>query len=425
MNYRIETTESRRLSERLRRVLPAGDTRTVTYYPPYPLALARGEGCHVWDIDGNVFVDLLNNYTSLVHGHAHPEIVEAVIEQAPLGTAFPAPSALQANLAERIVERVKSVDQVRFTNSGSEAVLMAVKVARAHTGRVEIVKAIGGYHGSWEQVPMTPGGVAGDVPEFVHEIVHMVPFNDLDALEHVMSERGERIAALLFEPVLGEGVIAGDPAFFAGARRLADRYGALLILDEVVSFRLGLGGYQSVLGVDPDLTTFGKIIGGGLPVGAVGGHEDVMRRFAPDRAPFVSHSGTFNGNPLTMAAGCVSLDLLPESEIDRINGLGSVLAAELHRVLNGQGLTGPVTACGSLIHLHLEAAEEIRTFDDVNLGSEQLARLHLACLDEGVYFAPRGVLNVSTVLDDDAFAHTVASFERAAVRVAEEVALTA
>ena len=131
----------------------------------------------------------------------------------------------------------------------------------------------------------------------------MVPFNDLDALEHVMFERGDRIAALLFEPVLGEGVIAGDAAFFAGARRLADRYGALLILDEVVSFRLGLGGYQSVLGVEPDLTTFGKIIGGGLPVGAVGGREDVMRRFAPDRVPFVSHSGTFNGNPLTMVAG--------------------------------------------------------------------------------------------------------------------------
>ena len=253
----------------------------------------------------------------------------------------------------------------------------------------------------------------------------MVPFNDLGALEHVMSERGERIAALLFEPVLGEGVIPGDPDFFAGARRLADRYGALLITDEVVTFRLASGGYQSVLGVEPDLTTFGKIIGGGLPVGAVGGREDVMRHFAPDRAPFVTHSGTFNGNPLSMAAGIASLDLLTESEIDRINRLGSVLAAELHRLLNAQGLTGPVTACGSLVHLHLEAAAEIRTFDDVNLASEQLARLHLACLDEGVYYAPRGVLNVSTVLDEDAFGLAVASFERAAARVAEEVALTA
>ncbi len=426
MDYRIDTAESRKLSERLRRVLPAGDTRSVTYYPPYPLALARGQGCHVWDVDGNSFIDLLNNYTSLIHGHAHPQIVAALRDQLPLGTAFPAPGVLQAELAERIVGRVRSVEQVRFTNSGSEAVMQAVKLARAHTGRVEIVKAVGGYHGSWEQVPMTSGaGGAGDVPDFVAHIVHMVPFNDLDALEHLMSERGERIAALLFEPVLGEGVIPGDPAFFAGARSVADRYGSLLITDEVVSFRLAPGGYQSVLGIEPDLTTFGKIIGGGLPVGAVGGREDVMRHFAPDRAPFVSHSGTFNGNPLTMAAGCASLDLLPAAEIDRINALGSKLAGELDRLLNAHGLRGPVTVCGSLIHLHLEAAEEIRTFDDVNLASEQLARLHLACLDEGVYFAPRGVMNISTVLDDAAFGEAVASFERASARVAEEVALPA
>jgi glutamate-1-semialdehyde 2,1-aminomutase len=425
VDYRISTTESRKLSERLRRVLPAGDTRSVTYYPPYPLALARGEGCQVWDVDGNRFIDLLNNYTSLVHGHAHPQIAAALIEQVPLGTAFPAPSAGQAELAERIVERVKSVQQLRFTNSGSEAVMQAVKVARAHTGRVEVVKAIGGYHGCWEQVPMTWAAGAGDVPEFVHEIVHMVPFNDLDALEQLMSERGERIAALLFEPVLGEGVIPGDPAFFALARQLADRYGSLLITDEVVSFRLAWGGYQSVLGVEPDLTTFGKIIGGGLPVGAVGGREDVMRHFAPDRSPFVAHSGTFNGNPLTVAAGCASLDLLTADEIDRINALGERLSVELHRLLNGHGLTGPVTVCGSLIHLHLEAADEIRTFDDVNLASEQLARLHLACLDEGVYYAPRGVMNISTVLGEESFSEAVASFERAISRVAEEVALTA
>jgi glutamate-1-semialdehyde 2,1-aminomutase len=386
----------------------------------------RGEGCHVWDVDGNRFIDLLNNYTSLVHGHAHPRIVAAVTEHAPLGTAFPAPRVLQAELAERIAERVKSVDQLRFTNSGSETVPRAVKVARAHTGRVEIVKAIGGYHGSWEQVPLTSGGGgARDVPDFVYGIAHMVPFNDLDALEYIMSERGERIAALLFEPVPGEGVIPGDPAFWAGARGLADSYGSLLIADEVVTFRLAWGGYQSVLGVEPDLTTFGKIIGGGLSVGAVGAQEDVMREFAPDHPPFVSHSGKFNGNPLTMAAGCASLDLLTESEIERINALGSALAAALDRLLNVHGLTGRVMVCGSLIHLHPEAAEQIHTFDDVNLAREQLARLHLACLDEGVYYSPRGVLNLSTVLDEGVFGQAVAAFERAATRVSEEVALTA
>ena len=214
MSYRIETSESRRLSDRLRRVMPAGDTRSVTYYPPYPLALARGEGCHVWDLDGNRFIDLLNNYTALVHGHAHPKIVAAITEQAPLGMVFPAPSRLQAELAERITQRVQSVELLRFTNSGSEAVMQAVRVARAHTGRVELVKAVGGYHGSWEQVPMTFAGGAGaaraealsaaGVPPFVSDLVHMVPFNDAAALEAVMSERGDRVAALIFEPVLGE-----------------------------------------------------------------------------------------------------------------------------------------------------------------------------------------------------------------------------
>jgi glutamate-1-semialdehyde 2,1-aminomutase len=438
VSYRIDTTESHRLSERLRRVLPAGDTRSVTYYPPYPLALERGDGCHVWDVDGNRFIDLLNNYTSLVHGHCHPRIVAAIAEQLPLGAVFPAPSALQAELAERIVERVSTVELLRFTNSGTEAVMQAVRVARAHTGRAEIVKAVGGYHGSWEQVPMTFGGGVrasardGDeplsgagVPEFVRGLVHMVPFNDADALEEIMSERGERIAALIFEPVLGEGVIPGDPAFFASARALADRFGAVLIADEVVSFRTAWAGYQSVLGVEPDLTTFGKIIGGGLPVGAVGGRRDVMRHFAPDQTPFVSHSGTFNGNPLTMAAGRASLDLLTEPQIDRINGLAEKLADGIRDALHSHHLPGPVTICGSLIHLHLEAAEEIRTFEDVNLESEQLARLHLACLDEGVYFAPRGVLNISTAVDEATVAEAIAAFERAAARVEQEVALPA
>jgi glutamate-1-semialdehyde 2,1-aminomutase len=401
--------------------MPAGDTRSVTYHPPYPLAIARGEGPTLWDVDGNRFIDLLNNYTSLVHGHAHPEIVAALTAQAPLGTAFPAPSELQADVAERILERIESADLVRFTNSGSEAVLQAVRVARAHTGRVEIVKADGGYHGSWEQVPMTFGPASTGTPEFVRDLVHMVPYNDVSALEAVMAERGERIAALIFEPVLGEGVIAGDPAFFAAARRLADRYGALLIIDEVVTLRLAWHGYQSVLGVRPDLTTLGKIIGGGLPVGAVAGQAEVMERFAPNRAGFVSHSGTFNGNPMTMAAGRVSLDLLTPSEVDRINDVAARIGAGLHEALEENGLTGPVTVTGSLLHLHLQAAPEIRTFADVNLESEHLARLHLASLDEGVYFAPRGTLNVSTVLDEESAAAAVAAVRRAAARVAEEV----
>jgi glutamate-1-semialdehyde 2,1-aminomutase len=439
--HRLDTTRSRELAERLRRVLPGGDTRSVTYYPPYPLALVRGEGCRVFDADGNSFVDLLNNYTALVHGHAHPKIVEALLEQAPLGTVFPAPNELQAEVAERICERFDSVDRVRFTNSGTEAVMQALRVARAVTGRDLLVKADGCYHGSWEQVPLSWGvrhartATSGDtggpdlrhagVPSFVPHVVAMIPYNDVEALEALMAERGDEVAALIFEPVLGEGVITGNPEFFAAARRLADTHGALLVIDEVVTARLAWGGYQSIVGVKPDLTTFGKIIGGGLPVGAVGGREDVMAAFDPRRSGFVSHSGTFNGNPMTMAAGRVSLDLLTEDEIGRINRLGDALADGILRAFGEAELDGDVTSYGSFLHLHLESPAQISTFADVNLESEQLARLHLACLEEGVYFAPRGMLNTSTAMDESVIEEVVAGITYAAARVREEaVALT-
>jgi glutamate-1-semialdehyde 2,1-aminomutase len=433
----IETSRSSAIAERVRRVMPGGDTRSVTFYPPFPLALVRGEGHRVWDADGNEFIDVLNNYTALVHGHAHPDIVRAIQDQAPRGTVFPAPSELQAEVAERICDRVASVERVRFTNSGSEAVLQAIRIARAVTGRDAIVKADGGYHGSWEQVPMSldqaHGHVADDedapavvlgsgIPQAVQDLVHMVRYNDVASLEAAMERHGDRVAALLFEPVLGEGVIPGDPEFFAAARRLADRHGALLVLDEVVTARLAWGGHQSVLGIRPDLTTFGKIIGGGLPVGAVGGREDLMLAFDPRRRGYVSHSGTFNGNPMTMAAGRVSLDLLTRGEIDRINGLGRRLADGLRRGFRSAGLDGGVTVYGSFLHLHFDSPPSIRSFDDVNLASPRLAQLHRACLNERVYLAPRGMLNLSTAMDDAVVDELVERMARAAARVAEAAA---
>jgi glutamate-1-semialdehyde 2,1-aminomutase len=422
------TARSAELAERLRRVLPGGDTRTVTFYMPYPVALSHGMGATVYDVDGNAYVDLLNNYTSLIHGHAAPQIVRALVEQAPRGTAFPAPHALQAELAERLTTRVSSVDQIRFTNSGTESVLLALRAARAITGRSAIVKADGGYHGSWEQVPMTfdPDAPPPGTPPEVIRLIHTVDYNDIGQLEAVMAAHGDEVAALIFEPVLGEGVIAGDPAFFAAARRLADRHGALLICDEVVSFRLREGGYQSELGVTPDLTTFGKIIGGGLPVGAVGGTAEIMGQFDPRRASHLMHAGTFNGNPMTMAAGCVSLDLLPAEEIDRINGLGERLANGLRETLGADGTATEITQCGSLIHLHLEPkSTPVRNFRDGDVHSDSLARLHRALLEEGIFAAPRGTLNISTALDEAAIDRVVDAFGRGAVRADELVSKSA
>jgi glutamate-1-semialdehyde 2,1-aminomutase len=434
VTFEIETSRSRAIADRVRRVMPGGDTRSVTFYPPYPLALVRGDGHRVWDADGNEFIDVLNNYTALVHGHAHPEIVRAVQEQAPLGTVFPAPGELQAEVAERICDRVDSVERVRFTNSGSEAVLQAIRIARAVTGRDHVVKAEGGYHGSWEQLPMSlhqpHGHVAEEdrsapvvrgtgIPSAVQDLVHMVRYNDVASLEAAMAEHGDGVAALIFEPVLGEGVIPGDPDFFAAARRLADEHGALLVLDEVVTARLAWGGHQSVLGVRPDLTTFGKIIGGGLPVGAVGGREELMAAFDPRRRGYVSHSGTFNGNPMTMVAGRVSLDRLTRDEVARINGLGERLAKGLRQGFRSAGLEGGVTVYGSFLHLHFESPASIRSFDDVNLASTQLAKMHLACLNERVYMAPRGMLNLSTAIDDGVVDELVDRMTRAAARVVE------
>lgn len=406
----MDVRASSEIDARLRQVLGGGDTRTATSYRPFPLALARGAGYRVWDVDGNEFVDLLNNYTSLVHGHAHPDVVRAVSKQLQLGTVFPAPSTLQAELAERICGRFPSVERVRFTNSGTEAVMMAVRTARAFTGRDLIVKAHGGYHGSWEQVALESNiedAAAGaqkraparrwanaGIPAAVRALVRMVTYNDARELEDVMQEVGDQAAAVLLEPAIGEAGIAATPEFLATARSATTRHGALLILDEVVTARLDVGGMQTVLGCSPDLTTLGKIIGGGLPVGAFGGRADVMGLFDPSRDDALPHHGTFNGNPLTMAAGCASLDLLTREEIRRINGLGEELGEALRGLCAEASLPLDVRTVGSLVHL-----------GDAPL--PLLLGLHRAALEQGLYFAPRGLLNISTAMDGAALEQIV------------------
>ena len=418
MEYADRTSESSRLHERLQRVMPGGDTRSVAWFAPYPAVIERGSGYELHDADGTTYIDLLNNYTALVHGHAHPLIVKAITEQVGDGTVYPAPHRGQLALAEELVRRVDSVERVRFTNSGSEAVLQAVRAARAYTGRPLLVKALGGYHGSWDQVPLTPAEAEeARTPAAVMSLLRFVPYNDAEALEQLMEREGAQVAAILLEPVLGEGVIAADPAYLQRARELADRHGALLILDEVVTFRLAPGGRQQQVGVTPHLTTFGKIIGGGLAVGAVGGSEEVMSVFDPRRARHLHHSGTFNGNPLTTAAGLVSLELLTAEEIDRIGLLAERLAAGLRAALAAAGLPAVVTRCGSLVHLNLGIEREPRSFADIDLANPNLEPLHLACMAEGLFIAPRGLINTSTVLDEAVVDEAVERFGRAVARV--------
>ena len=353
---------SARLFERMARVMPAGSTRTTTYYSPFPIGIDRGEGYRLWDVDGNEYIDMLGNYSAHVHGHAHPLIVEAAELALRQGFAHPAPLVLQAELAERICARIPSVEKVRFTNSGNEAVMVAIRAARAITGRDGIVKAIGGYHGSWEQVALGASedehlhaagetATAPGIPSRVAEMLHSVRYNDVPHLESTMAEHGREVAAILLEPVLGHIIEPATVDFLRRARELADEFGALLVLDEVITLRLHESGVQTLRGVAPDLTTMGKIIGGGFPVGGIGGGDDTMSIFDPRSAGHIEHHGTFNGNAPTMAAGAACLDLLPQAEIDRIDALGERLASRLNELLVASTLDLSLTSCGSLMNL--------------------------------------------------------------------------
>ncbi|MDF2757456.1 MAG: aspartate aminotransferase family protein [Thermomicrobiales bacterium] len=430
-DYRASSPRSAALHEAARRVMPGGDTRTVAFHAPYPLVITEGRGCRIQDADGRTYIDLLNNYTSLIHGHAHPAVVAAVTERLPCGTAFPAPNEAQTQLAEIIVDRVASVDMVRFCNSGSEAIMNALRAARAFTGRDLIVKMEGGYHGTYDDVEVSvrpdprdpvsgsdhaPLGVLGTrgVPANTTENVLVTPLNDIEAVERLMRERGQDVAAVIVEPVMGSaGMLPADQAFLEALRVLTLEHDALLIFDEVMSFRLEPGGVQQHYRVRPDLTTFAKIIGGGFPVGGFGGRASVMEQFDPLGPAPLSQSGTFNGNLITMVAGVAALQAYTPAEVSRINALGERLRDGLREALRDAGVPATVTGYGSFVGVHL-GVTSAHNYRDVALTDKGLARLlHLALLLEGVYVAPRLMMCTSTAMDDGTIDETLARFRRA------------
>src|SRR5271155_3316421 len=387
------TAKSAAAAKRAERVMPGGDTRSVQQYRPYSLTMVRGEGPFLFDADGNPYIDLLGNYPSLVHGNASPPIVDAIRDAVGQGTAWPARSYAQVELAELLRERVESVEQVRFCNSGTEAGMLAAHVARRMTGRKLILMARHGYHGSYDDLEVGLAGHEG-------ERTMLADFGDAHAFEALLSERGKEIAAVFLEPVLGSaGIVIPPPGFLARVREATRRAGTLLVIDEVITLRLATGGAQQLFDVQPDLTMMGKIIGGGLPVGAIGGSESIMSCLDPRNRGALWHSGTFNGNPLTCAAGLVSVRELTQERIDRMERLGERLAQDLKKAAMAVELPFSVRRVGSLMNVFFlnEPPPPMIARDDAKL----MAEFHLAMLNHGLFLAPRGLIALSTVMTDE------------------------
>jgi glutamate-1-semialdehyde 2,1-aminomutase len=416
--YEQLTPASRALWERALGSLPGGNTRTTVFHDPYPVYLVRGEGCRVTDADGVERIDFINNYTSLVHGHCHPRVVEAVQRQAARLISGAAPTELEIELAERIRERLPSVEQIRFANSGTEATMLALRAARAFTGRTTIAAFAGCYHGSHDYAAsapadraLPPGGPG--IPPAVAETVVVAPFNDVEGTRAALEPHLGDLAVVIVEPVLGSGgVLPATAGFLSFLRELTREAGALLIFDEVISFRVGYRGAQGRVGVTPDLTTLGKIIGGGLPVGAFGGRADVMALFDPRSDGRIGHGGTFNANPLSMAAGLATLAELTPERCDELESLAVRLREKLTDLFAGVDLPAAMTQIGSLFNLHFTQGP-IRSHADVLAGDAGLLReLHLALLGHGILFTPRGMGCLSTPMTSaevDAFVEATRS----------------
>lgn len=364
------TSVSSRLYQQARRVMPGGNTRTTVFAKPYPIYAHHGKGYLVVDVEGEERLDFLNNYTTLIHGHADPKVIEAVTEQLHRGSCFALPTEPEVRLATLLTERVASVEQVRFMNSGTEAVMMALKAARAFTGRTKIAKCEGTFHGSYEHVeislapdppawgePEAPTGVpfSEGVPPRVAEEVVVVPFNNVEVTERLLNQHKEDLAGVILDPLPSRpGLIPASQAYVQMLRQWTRDHGSLLIFDEIISFRLAYHGAQSLWGVQPDLTTFGKIIGGGFPVGAVGGARDVMAVFDPSVGkPKVAHYGTFNANPITMVAGLATMEQLTPEAFPRLNDLGDRLRERAAQAFARAGVPGRMVGMGSLFFIHL------------------------------------------------------------------------
>lgn len=414
--YSQKRPKSRELFSRMKNFLPGGDTRAVTFFNPFPTSIRSAKGSILIDIDGNVLIDFINNFSSLIHGHADPEIMRTALDQLQRGTVFGAPCEPLAELAEIICKRVPSVERIRFCNSGTEATLGAIRGARAFTKRQWIAKAEGGYHGSHESVEISvvpklsqagpidhPRSLREDESiskEIVNQVV-VFPFNNTEATVDIIKKNRTRLAAVIIEPVMhAAGIIPAHREYLKSIREVTAKYDILLIFDEVITFRLSDGGAQKIFRIKPDLTCFGKFIGGGFPVGAFGGRRDIMELFSPASIHPITHTGTFNGNAITMAAGVAAMRKLTPSAIERINSFGDRLRKEVAELFAEFNSSVRVTGLGSLFQIHFSNKDVFDYRTAARANTELRPLLHLGLINEGIFIAKRGCGNISTSITE-------------------------
>ncbi|WP_079529467.1 aspartate aminotransferase family protein [Halobacillus hunanensis] len=440
-----KTSNSKEFSANAKQVMPGGVTANIKAFDPYPIIMDQGAGAYLYDIDGNKYVDYLLSYGALMLGHGHPAVTHAIQSQMEdSGTfLFGTPHRLEIEMGHKIMQHYPSMEKIRYTNSGTEATLLAIRMAHAYTGKHKIAKFEGHYHGGYDQVLLSvnpsidnagPAAEPSSVIEskgidpYHQEHTIVLPFNNIDAAAEILRKKKDDIAAVIMEPIQS-GFIPADQSFMEGLRKITEDLGILLIFDEVkTGFRIGLGGAQAAYEIIPDLTTLGKVIGGGFPVGIVGGKQDVLMTSAPtsnsdvfdssqsnasQARDVLFHSGTYNGHPTILAAGIATINVL-EQEIDHVLATTRQLKKGISELFEKKGISMQTIGLGSIFNVVITDKEKIRNHRDFQQANFSMRKqLDFLLLNEGIYTKPLNRYSLSTVHGEKEVQRTLAAYEQA------------